>query len=199
MVIVTAVFTAAVPAVKIATSDRVSLNEKLSERRHLLAALGLTDNPALNAEEADEIFRNQVVRLQLKGESNIVYGAVTEGTRVDTYAFSVGGRGFWGPIRGYLGVSPDGRTVKGISFTRHLETPGLGARIEEQWFTGQFRGKDISGSEDGVFIRFVPEGVPLEKNSVHAITGATRTSRALETFLNEDVKRIKKVLEGSKQ
>jgi len=181
---------------EVATAERVALNEELYRRREVLISLDLTDEPELDAETVEKLFMQRVIPLTWKKQDTVVYGRLAEqgADHVDAYAFPISGRGFWGPIYGYLGVSPDGNTLVGIGFLKHLETPGLGARIEELWFGEQFEGKDISQPKDGISIKFVPEGASLDDHSVHAITGATRTSQGLESFLNRDIKRIKAAL-----
>ena len=36
---------------------------------------------------------------------------------------------------------PDSETVKGITFYKHKETPGLGAEVDKDWFKNNFVGK----------------------------------------------------------
>ncbi|HSV43454.1 MAG TPA: NADH:ubiquinone reductase (Na(+)-transporting) subunit C, partial [Candidatus Bathyarchaeia archaeon] len=59
------------------------------------------------------------------------------------YVFPVSGKGLWSTIYGYLALEPDGVTLKGISFYKHGETPGLGGEIEARWFQQNFQGKKI--------------------------------------------------------
>jgi Na+-transporting NADH:ubiquinone oxidoreductase subunit C len=87
-----------------------------------------------------------------------------------------------------VGISPDAARVIGIAFTRHAETPGLGGRITESWFTDQF--KDLSlhpveGDQNIFYLK--PEGTAQASNELDAITGATNTSAAVETFLNREL------------
>jgi len=192
MVVVTAAFSAAVTLVHVVSAERIRTNEALAERRQILLALDLTNDFELTGEAARDLFTRRVTELSWDGRT--VYAATDDGGAIQTCAFPIGGKGFWGPIHGYLGISPDGATVRGIAFTKHGETPGLGGRIDEPWFRDQFKGKDVSGDTKDLYIRFVALDRELESDSVHAITGATRTSAAVRTFLNEDITRIKKAL-----
>jgi Na+-transporting NADH:ubiquinone oxidoreductase subunit C len=68
----------------------------------------------------------------------------------------------------------------------------LGARIEEKWFTDQFKGVRIDWNKnvsDRVLIGRATGAKP--DNQVDAITGATQTSMALKRFLNAELERIR--------
>jgi Na+-transporting NADH:ubiquinone oxidoreductase subunit C len=79
-----------------------------------------------------------------------------------------------------------------IQFFDHKETPGLGARIEENWFTSQFKGLKIAWNKpekERVIVGPSPD--PNAANRVDAITGATQTSTALMRFLNQELEKIR--------
>ena len=113
------------------------------------------------------------------------------------WAFSIGGGGFWGPILGVLAVENDTATIKGITFVQDEETPGLGARINEDWFKNQFRGivdgapvtrKKIVDGEGRPAIRITAAtGAPKGEYEVDAISGATETSTRMERFLGANI------------
>lgn len=83
------------------------------------------------------------------------------------------GKGLWGPIWGYLAVTPDGSTIIGANFDHKSETPGLGGEITKEKFQRQFGGKP-----------FMSRGraVPLE---VDAIAGATKTSNGVKEMIEK--------------
>jgi Na+-transporting NADH:ubiquinone oxidoreductase subunit C len=90
-----------------------------------------------------------------------------------------------------IAVDPTASKVLGISFYSHSETPGLGARISERWFTEQFQGLKIHPVEGNKEIFYLkPEGTGQAPNELDAVTGATGTSRAVETFVNQDLDRF---------
>lgn len=59
-------------------------------------------------------------------------------------------------------------TITGIKIMSHAETPGLGAKIVEPWFTAQFKGVSESG------LRLSKKG-----GAIDAITGASISSQAV--------------------
>ena len=49
----------------------------------------------------------------------------------------------WSTLYGYFALSnKDYNSVKGITFFKHGETPGLGAEVEKDWFQEQFKEKN---------------------------------------------------------
>lgn len=93
-------------------------------------------------------------------------------------AFTVASdKGYSGYIEAMVGVSADGR-ICGVEALRQNETPGLGAKIADKrdGFMAQFKGREIAGG-----------GWAVEKDggTIHAITGATITSRAVTGALKQ--------------
>ena len=98
------------------------------------------------------------------------------------------GQGVWDLIRGIIVLSPDLTTVRSIRFLQHAETPGLGGRIEEEWFTDQFQGLTIAWERPRDSRVLVGASLdPNAANRVDAIAGATQTSQALMRMLNSEL------------
>lgn len=177
MFVVTLVCISAVSALNLATADVVARNASLFMRRAVLEAAGMDPSGP-----PDEIIgRYQAaVREQTSrnGESYYRVG-VQENATPRAYVFVRSGAGLWGRITAVVGVDETRETLIGVTFVEHNETPGLGARIDEPWFKQQFKGKRQP-------LRRVPEGTQsVSVNDFDAITGATITSRAVESILNK--------------
>ncbi len=71
-----------------------------------------------------------------------------EGGQVISYAYPIWGFGLWSMLYGYLAIEPDAVTVRGLTFYKHGETPGLGGEIEKDWFQNNFKGKKIYSIKD---------------------------------------------------
>ena len=107
------------------------------------------------------------------------------------------GMGFWDAITGIAVVTPDLGKIQNIKFLDQKETPGLGARIEEQSFTDSFRGLTIAWeNQPDKRIIIGPSPDPGALNRVDAITGATQTSIALMEMLNRDLDTFRKAYKG---
>ena len=96
------------------------------------------------------------------------------------YAIPTEGTGYQGTIRLMFGITPDLDRITGLEVLEHAETPGLGGLIESPSFTGKFRDIVVGGP-----ITLV-KNQPGDKGAgvVDAITGATISSRAVVTTLN---------------
>ncbi len=80
----------------------------------------------------------------------------------------------------FICLGPDLETIKGIDVLDHTETPGLGGRMTEVEFKRQFVGKKLKPR-----LSLVRERESVGPNEVHAITGASYTSKGIENIINE--------------
>ncbi|MFQ5729212.1 MAG: NADH:ubiquinone reductase (Na(+)-transporting) subunit C [Waddliaceae bacterium] len=96
------------------------------------------------------------------------------------YIIPVNGIGLWDAIYGYLAIEPDGKTIIGISWYEHKETPGLGANIADEPWQSQFHGKQIflhdpSGEID---LKTAPLGIKIVKGKVAEVFGDTPKAKS---------------------
>ncbi len=82
----------------------------------------------------------------------------------------------------FICVGPDLETIKGIEVLDHTETPGLGGRMTEIEFKRQFVGKKLKPR-----LSLVRGRESVGPNEVHAITGASYTSKGIENIINESM------------
>ncbi len=118
---------------------------------------------------------------------------ILSGGQVKAYAIVGEGNGYQDKIRLIFGVEPDFSRIIALKILEEKETPGLGARIEEEDYLNQWKGKVASGE-----LRLVK--TPTESpDEVQAISGATISSTAVLDIVNKSVARAKKILkEGGK-
>jgi Na+-transporting NADH:ubiquinone oxidoreductase subunit C len=169
------------------TKAQVAQNDLLFERRAILNAVGIRyDSP-------DQVFALYDERVQIKDYRGIeMKEATVGGQTVEAVRFS--GPGLWGEITGVVAFERDLSRIVGLDIISHNETPGLGGRIAEPWFTDQFRGERIVNGQiqvtggDG-------KGDPDKDNGrVDSITGATRTSTAMQVMLNARLAQLEEAL-----
>lgn len=199
MFVTTLIFTSLVTGVKILNQDRIQRNREAKLQETVLDVLGLNTKNLRTPEEISILYKNRIKQKKLAGR--IIYVCHAEdGKTVTGYAFPVDGPGFWGAVYAMVAIDPGATRILGVSFYSHSETPGLGGRISEPWFTGQF--KDLSlalGENEKQYFYLVPEGDRKRKNDLDAITGASRTSDAVETFLNREVRIVVKEIIHAKE
>ena len=165
-------------------------NARAEEVRNILAVLEIPFERDASAAKLLTIFKKSVQKLK-RGQMTVYeYAGADEDKSVRTIAIPFEGRGLWGPIKGFLALGADMKTIRGITFHEQEETPGLGGEIGAKWFRDQFKGKTIydRNGKPGIYFRFGVE--KLEPNEVEGITGATMTCNKVETMLNRTVTEI---------
>lgn len=201
MFLITLFFASLVSAVKLMNDKKIERNQTMKLQRLILQVLQIstqeqmTEDP-ISEEELSRLFRERVREIDIQAKTLYV-GYEADGRTIRGYALPVGGPGFWGPIQGMVGIAPDATRLLGIAFITHSETPGLGGRITEAWFTDQFADLPlypIEGDRNIFYLK--PEGTARASNELDAITGATNTSSAVETFLNQELDHFLKDLWG---
>jgi Na+-transporting NADH:ubiquinone oxidoreductase subunit C len=213
--VVSAVFTAAVMALHVATAGQVSRNEQAFRQRAIVElfaeGLGVADPAALPAAEAASLVSAHARwRTLTDPETGASVEVVTvyrdalpavgdapqDGATALGHAVSYSGVGFWAPIEGLLGLSPDFKTITGLVVLKQSETPGLGGRITEPEFRRKFKDLKATLPEEGRKAVYIGGGKPSgpqdprSGRNVDAITGATQTSLALERLLNASLARF---------
>jgi electron transport complex protein RnfG len=117
-------------------------------------------------------------------------------------AFEAVGNGFQGKISIMVGISTDFKNINAIKILEQLETPGLGTKIvvdpsnkeDPYWFPNQF--KNLVASP---LIEVVKNMQPSNPNEIQAITGATISSQAIATIINDGVQKAKSIYQSKSQ
>jgi Na+-transporting NADH:ubiquinone oxidoreductase subunit C len=168
------------------------LNAEFDVQRNIVKAFGL-DVADATPDSISNIFKEHITEETTKNGLPIYLWK--EDGKTTKYAFPVSGKGLWSTIYGYLALDSDKRTVVGISFYKHGETPGLGAEIEKPWFQDQFKGKKLY-AKNGTPLPFsIVKGevksLPKKQQiySVDGISGATLTGKGVQAFLRKDLAR----------
>ena len=153
--------------------------EKIS---NILSILKVPVEADATSSELIEIFESNVLEEE-KGDLTIYSYRPSGQSVADAVAFAFSGPGLWGPVKGFLALESDMKTIRGISFYEQEETPGLGGEIASDWFQSQFIGKSIVDQDGkaGIIISKTGAG----QSQVDAITGATMTCDKVEEMLNE--------------
>ncbi len=138
------------------------LNQVLDVKKNILKAVRLKEPIPADTKPNDilKIYDSKIEELVINDKGEIVPGkkpsdikenekgiyplyVYKENDQVTAYAFPIVGQGLWSTLYGYLALDADAITVRGITFYKHGETPGLGAEIEKDWFQNNFKGKKI--------------------------------------------------------
>lgn len=109
---------------------------------------------------------------------------VRDGDALEQLILPVYGKGLWSTMYGYLALEADGRTVRGLRFYEHAETPGLGDQVEKADWLAQWSGKQIYDETGAVRIEVVrgqAQPGANEQYHVDGMSGATLTGRGVTT------------------
>ncbi len=117
-------------------------------------------------------------------EYKVVEGLNFEGTTITNlyegvgvgYVVEVNPRGYGGAIKTLVGFDNELK-VTGIDVITHSETPGLGAKADEDAFKNQYIGK----TPELIVVKTTPAG----EDEISAITSSTITSTAVTVGVNE--------------
>lgn len=125
-----------------------------------------------------------VAKVRRRPQAMPVY-LVEDAGVVQTVVLPVHGYGLWSTMYGFLALEGDGRTVKGITFYQHGETPGLGGEIDNPAWQAKWTGKQAIAEDGEVLLRVVkgePRGEGVE-HQVDGLAGATLTARGVENLV----------------
>lgn len=157
-----------------ATKPVIAEQERQFRLRSIKQATPLYDN------DPDQ----DVVTIENEGTPLCVFRS-RSGDEVVGIAFAwVQGGGYSGDIKVLVGVTPDGEVAcgpedgsyLGVQILQHAETPGLGAKMEEEGWRRQFCGHDLDDGETFWQVR-------KDGGQVDSLTGATITSRTVSSAI----------------
>lgn len=191
MAVTCLVFGASIAVVNYATLGLLAKNATLHRNSVLCRAFQI-DVAGSAAEDFQKAVDENLVETRIGSGAGerLLFKRTTPGR--ESVGFLMGGMGFWDRIEAVVVLTPDLKQILNIQFMDQKETPGLGARIEEPWFTDQFQGLQVAWNaapDERIVIGASPD--PQAKNRVDGITGATQTSMALMNFLNQELELIR--------
>ncbi|MBN2017805.1 MAG: FMN-binding protein [Candidatus Cloacimonetes bacterium] len=181
MIILTVIFVGVLAVFYHLTQARVQTYKAHQFQKMVLLTLDLP---------VDQMEQNYDTYITEESQSGFDYYFAKRNDDIIGYCFEIEGSGLWGTINALIALNQDFSELIGFSIIDQNETPGLGARITEEWFQKQFQDKKIR--HDGEVIKFtmVPENDIQENNQVQQITGATSSTRTVVDMLNKHLVKI---------
>lgn len=148
---------------------------EINQRRYIYQAINNIVPEAKNVKE--KIIDKKKIYQLFDGEGNLV-----------SYAYLCIGNGYQGELKILFATDKDLNKLLGIEIIESVETPGLGARINEPDFKNQFKGLNLIHKIECV------KHKPQEDYQIEAITSATVSSKAVVSILNEGIKELKSLI-----
>ncbi|MEM6362870.1 MAG: Na(+)-translocating NADH-quinone reductase subunit C [Planctomycetota bacterium] len=114
-----------------------------------------------------------------------VYFVIKPGNdAIQQVVLPVYGKGLWSTLYGYLALKADLKTIQGLTFYEHAETPGLGGEVDNTRWKAQWVGNKLFDPE-GKPAAMVAKG-PAPDGSDYAVdglSGATITCRGVTNLV----------------
>ncbi|MCK4259390.1 MAG: RnfABCDGE type electron transport complex subunit G [Halanaerobiales bacterium] len=126
--------------------------------------------------------------LKQKGDFSYYQGIDANGNPIGIAVEAKGG-GFQGEIKMMVGFIPTEKKISAIKILSHLETPGLGARITETGFKSNYENKPFGNYS-------VVKRPVANEMEVEAISGATISSDAVTTIIQNTLKAVEEAFGG---
>ncbi len=207
--------------------EKTLFNIQLDKKKNLLQTIGVNTD-ILTTDEILKEFNDNIKEITLDLNGNVLSGVnhnqfitkennatgelkyyvdeneylpVFLSETMNAIIVPISGKGLWSSLYGYFAIDKNNfSTVKGITFYKHGETPGLGAEITKEWFKSSFVGKEVYLDDSIESIKVTKAG-QANKNSlyeVNGISGATITSRGVEDLLKRDLLRYENYFRKNK-
>lgn len=173
LLILSVICSASLAIVNIKTGPIIRTNLEVKRMMTVLNVFGVT-NDIRDSDSIKKSYDEHITETEEKGLK--LFREKESGAT----ALYLSGNGFQGTITVVVALKDD--TINGFRIISQNETPGLGARIQEDAFQNQFIGKKVS---NGITLVKTGKAGP---NEFDAITGATESSRAIERILNSGFK-----------
>ncbi|OLS02792.1 FMN-binding protein [Tissierella creatinophila] len=181
MSLITAIYTFLLAFLDHSTAEQIEFLASADLQKKILYVFDIPVK-SQDPEKIDKQFKEKITIKEIDGEKVYLLG---ENEDVKAFAYPVRGAGLWGSIEAYIGISADYSKLVGIEFISHSETPGLGGRIDEDWYKNQFRGIELKKSKNEYIVYS-----PSPNANVDAITGATLTSQSVRDIVNVNIGKI---------
>lgn len=164
-------------------------NKKAEKIRSILGVLDVSFSAEASSQELIDIF-NENIKQEKKGQLDMYLFSPPEANgQIKAAAVNFEGSGLWGPIKGFISLKSDMKTIQGVVVYEQEETPGLGGDIASEAFCDRFKGKSILDENGKPGFQIIRDGSSTV-NGIDTISGATITCDKLEDMLNEAINKI---------
>lgn len=113
---------------------------------------------------------------------------VKEGSEVTQIVLPVNGKGLWSTLYGFMALAPDTKTVLGLGFYQHGETPGLGGEVDNPKWKAQWNNKVAFDNAWNPVMKVVKgkviSGSSTVQHEVDGLSGATITANGVTGLVN---------------
>ena len=117
----------------------------------------------------------------------IVYQVFNAAQQLEMIVLPIEGYGLWSTLYGFIALDADGKTVHGLTYYKHGETPGLGGEVDNPSWKARWTDRIIVDDTGDIVIEVIKGTAGSPKESpyfVDGLSGATITSRGVTNMLH---------------
>ncbi len=130
--------------------------------------------------------KEDIARIKRRPKYMPVY-FVKNGDQIEKIILPIYGKGLWSTLYGFIALDKDMKTIKGITFYEHGETPGLGGEVDNPRWKQIWDGKQAYDDDGAVIIQVIKGRVnPQKPEAIHQVdglSGATLTTRGVDQMV----------------
>lgn len=130
--------------------------------------------------------QDDIAGIKRKPKYMVVY-EVLDGDKIDKYILPIYGKGLWSTLYGFIALDSDLKTIKGLTFYEHGETPGLGGEVDNTKWKNSWKGKQAYDENGNVIIEvikgIVDQSSPTAVHKIDGLSGATITTRGVDNLV----------------
>jgi Na+-transporting NADH:ubiquinone oxidoreductase subunit C len=169
--------------------SRQESNKQLDVKRNVLLAAGLISSKSnLEPRGIAELYskRIRLESIDVNRESFSIYKVIDD-DRIEMLVLPIEGKGLWSTMYGFLALDGrDPKTVRGIAFYEHGETPGLGGEVDNPRWRALWNGRQAFDENFNPVISLAKGPAGSAKDDPHRVdglSGATMTSNGVTAMV----------------
>ena len=147
---------------------------------------GFDQRAAANDPTQSRVAPENPARVMRVPDAALVYEVRDASNELEMVVLPVEGLGLWGTLFGFVALEGDVRTIRGLTFYEHKETPGLGGEVDNPRWKALWTGRlafDETWTPAITVVKGQAGSVADDPYAVDGLSGATMTSRGVTNLL----------------
>ena len=165
----------------------VAVDLNLGAEDSAFDTVGYDQRKALGSPQTSFAAPPNSAQIQRLPNRAVVYKQLDASGQLNMLVLPIEGKGLWSTMYGFLALDADLKTVKGLTFYQHGETPGLGGEIDNPRWKALWPGREVFNEAGQPAIEVIrgragsPDADPYR---VDGLSGATLTGRGVMHTVN---------------
>ncbi len=181
------VLTSADVSARFAAFEAVAVDLQTGQEDASFAVAGYDQQAALSNPQTSYAAPQNPAQVTRLPNRALVYKRLDADGGLDMLVLPIEGKGLWSTMYGFLALDSDLRTIRGLTFYQHGETPGLGGEIDNPRWKAAWVGREPFDERGMPVMRVIRgrAGTPeQDPHRMDGISGSTITGRGVEHTVN---------------